>query len=259
MNKEINTLKKTSDSQSIVSILQGEAFKKQISLALPRHMSADRMLRIALTELRRTPALLSCNRESLLGAIVQCSQLGLEPGNNLGHAYLIPYGKECTLIIGYKGLIDLARRSGQIISISAREVRANDKFKIKYGLHEVLEHEPNFEDRGELKGFYAIAQLKDGGHQFEYMPLIEINKIRDTSKSSKSSMSPWGSYYEEMAKKTVIRRLFKYLPVSIEIQQAVALDEQADAGIQNNSIDIQTFEESNDLRVVTEESENNNE
>ena len=253
MNKETTIQKTSSDNRSILSILQSDSFKQQVSLALPRHMTPERMIRIALTELRKTPQLLKCDSTSLLGAIVQCSQLGLEPGNNLGHAYLIPYGRECTLIIGYKGLIDLSRRSGQIVSISAREVRANDKFKIKYGLNEVLEHEPNFDDRGELKGFYAIAQLKDGGHQFEYMPIIEINKIRDTSKSSKSSMSPWGNYYEEMAKKTVIRRLFKYLPVSVEIQQAVALDEQADAGIQNNSFNLDSFEEADALRVVTEE------
>ena len=222
--------------KSVVSVLQGDAFKKQIALALPRHMNADRMTRIALTEIRTTYGLKDCNVESLLGAIVQCSQLGLEPGNSLGHAYLIPYGKECTLIIGYKGLIDLARRSGQIISINAREVRENDVFEIEYGIDEKLRHVPNRGDRGDLIGFYAMARLKDGGHQFEYMTCHEINKIRDSSKSAKSKVSPWNNFYEEMSKKTVVRRLFKYLPVSVEIQQAVTLDEQADAGVQNNNI-----------------------
>lgn len=234
-------------NQSVLSVIQSPQFKSQLAAALPKHMTPDRMARVFLTELRKTPGLVNCDRASLLGAIVQCSQLGLEPGNNLGHAYLLPYGKECTLIIGYKGLIELARRSGQIISINAREVRENDTFELEYGIDEKLRHIPAESERGNLRGFYAIARLKDGGHQFEYMTIPEIDKIKDTSKSSKSKMSPWNDYYEEMAKKTVIRRLFKYLPVSIEIQRAITLDEQADAGAQKNyyddSVDVQVEEE----------------
>lgn len=197
-----NRLQTTNGNGSILSVLQGDAFKKQVALALPKHMTPDRMLRIVLTELRKVPDLMNCTKESLFGAIIQCSQLGLEPGDNLGHAYLLPYGTECNLIIGYKGLIALARRSGQIISISAREVRANDSFHLAYGLEEKLEHIPSYEkDRGELIGFYAIAKLKDGGHQFEYMTRDEINKIKATSKSANRKMSPWNSHYEEMAKK----------------------------------------------------------
>lgn len=237
-----------SKSSSVLSVLQSDSFKNQIALALPKHMTADRMIRIALTELRKTPKLMDCDDKSLFGAIVQCSQLGLEPGNSLGHAYLIPYGRECTLIIGYKGLIELARRSGQIISISAREVHEKDKFVIKYGLNEVLEHEPNFKERGEVIGFYAIAQLKDGGHQFEYMTLEDIEKTRESSKSSKGAMSPWINFYNEMGKKTVVRRLFKYLPVSVDIQRAIGLDEQADAGVQKNHYNYDNT--SIDLEVV---------
>ena len=247
----MNQIQKSKTS-SVLGILQSDAFRQQIAVALPKHMTADRMIRIALTELRKTPKLMECDDKSLFGAIVQCSQLGLEPGNSLGHAYLIPYGRECTLIIGYKGLIELARRSGQIVSISAREVHEKDKFVIKYGLNEVLEHEPNFVDRGKVIGFYAIAQLKDGGHQFEYMTLDDIEKVRESSKSSKGAMSPWVNYYNEMGKKTVVRRLFKYLPVSIDIQRAISLDEQADAGVQNNSYSFEDIEEIQELKVATE-------
>ena len=247
----MNQIQKSKTS-SVLGILQSDAFRQQIAVALPKHMTADRMIRIALTELRKTPKLMECDDKSLFGAIVQCSQLGLEPGNSLGHAYLIPYGRECTLIIGYKGLIELARRSGQIVSISAREVHEKDKFIIKYGLNEVLEHEPNFVDRGKVIGFYAIAQLKDGGHQFEYMTLDDIEKVRESSKSSKGAMSPWVNYYNEMGKKTVVRRLFKYLPVSIDIQRAISLDEQADAGVQNNSYSFEDIEEIQELKVATE-------
>ena len=247
----MNQIQKSKTS-SVLGILQSDAFRQQIAVALPKHMTADRMIRISLTELRKTPKLMECDDKSLFGAIVQCSQLGLEPGNSLGHAYLIPYGRECTLIIGYKGLIELARRSGQIVSISAREVHEKEKFVIKYGLNEVLEHEPNFVDRGKVIGFYAIAQLKDGGHQFEYMTLDDIEKVRESSKSSKGAMSPWVNYYNEMGKKTVVRRLFKYLPVSIDIQRAISLDEQADAGVQNNSYSFDDIEEIQELKVATE-------
>lgn len=246
-------IEKKPDSGSILSILRSEGFKKQISAALPKHLNEDRMVRLALTEIRKNSQLMNCDRNSLLGAILECSQLGLEPGNNLGHAYLLPYGKECNLIIGYKGLIDLARRSGQIISLNARGVREHDDFEIEYGIDEKLRHIPNKGDRGSLIGFYAIARFIDGGHQFEYMTISEIDKIKDTSKSAKSRMSPWNDYYEEMAKKTVIRRLFKYLPISIEkIQRAITLDEEADAGVQN--IDYQKEVNFDDLTIVKEES-----
>lgn len=192
-----------------------ESQKKQIQAALPKHLSAERMSRIALTELRKNPELSVCDPLSFLGAIIQCSQLGLEPGSALGHAYLIPFNdrkagkKQVQLIIGYRGLIDLARRSGQIKSISARPVFENDTFKVQYGLHEDIVHHPAQGERGELTHVYAVAQLKDGGVQFELMSRYEIDQIAKPN-------PVWKSHYEEMAKKTVIRRLFKYLPVSIE-------------------------------------------
>ena len=225
----------TADPQknTIISYLSNESFKSQIKSALPKHMSSDRMIRIAMTEVRKTPKLQECNPISFMGAIIQCSQLGLEPGNNLGHAYLLPYGKECQLIIGYRGMIDLARRSGQIIKLIAQDVYENDFFEYEFGLNEKLRHIPAKENRGKLISFYALAQLKDGGNQFEVMSKQEIDSIMTQSKSSK--FGPWQTHYTEMGKKTVIRRLFKYLPVSIELTQAVTLDEQADRGDQNNS------------------------
>lgn len=252
-----NQVQKITKNTSVSSILQHKDFKKQLMDALPRHMTPERMSRIALTELRRTPKLQQCDSMSFLGAVVQCAQIGLEPGNNMGHAYLLPYGKECTLIIGYKGLIELARRSGQIASINAREVRENDKFEMEYGLDEKLRHVPATGDRGKLIGFYAIAKFREGGAQFEYMTIDEIEKIKKTSKSSSYKDSPWNTFYEEMAKKTLIRRLVKYLPISVEIQTAVSLDEQADSGSQRNStvIDYDDIQNDNDLHVVVEKEE----
>lgn len=229
--------------RTLGAMLASDAAKQQIALALPRHMTADRLARIALTEVRKVPKLAEADPVSLLGAVIQCAQLGLEPGNALGHAYLLPFDKrekingqwktvatEVQLIIGYRGMIDLARRSGQIMSLEARPVYAGDTFQVRYGLDAELIHVPDFEgEPGELKFVYAVAHLKDGGKQFEVMSRRDVEAIRSRSKAKDSG--PWSTDYEAMAKKSVLRRLFKLLPVSIELQRAVGLDEQADAGV----------------------------
>jgi recombination protein RecT len=194
----------------------------EIEKALPSHMNADRMARIALTTIRTTPKLLECNVASLLGAVMQAAQLGLEPGL-IGHCYIIPYGKEAQFIIGYKGMIDLARRSGNIESIYAHCVYEADEFDYELGLHPKLHHKPASGRRGEMKYVYAVAHFKDGGYQFEVMDKEEIEKRRSRSKAAKNG--PWVTDYEEMAKKTVIRHMWKYLPISVEIQQQATQDE----------------------------------
>lgn len=243
----------TSKPKTLVDLLSSAQVKNQIALALPKHMTADRLARIALTEIRKTPKLAQCDQASFLGAVMQCAQLGLEPGGALGHAYLIPFGNQVQFIVGYRGMIDLARRSGQIVSIEAREVYEADKFKVRFGLDPDLQHEPAWEqaDRGKLRAVYAVAKLKDGGVQFEVMSKAEIDKIRAQSKAGASSSSPWTTHYNEMAKKTVIRRLFKYLPVSIELSQAVVLDEQAEAGVKQ-SYDFEIDQETGEVVHNTE-------
>lgn len=237
------------EPKTIFGMLQ--VYKEQIKAALPQHMTPDRMARIVTTEIRKTPKLMECEAKSLFGAVIQCSQLGLEPGGALGHAYLIPFDKnekrgdkwvkvrtDVQLIIGYRGMIDLARRSGQIVSLAARAVYEKDKFSYEYGLIESLTHKPyEGADRGALKYVYAVAKLQGGGTQFEVLNRFEIEAIRNESQGYKSAIkykktdTPWIAHFEEMAKKTAIRRLFKYLPVSIEIQRATALDEYGEAGL----------------------------
>lgn len=224
-----------------------ETYKGEIAKALPKHMTADRMARIALTEFRKTPALMKCDPATLFGAVIQCSQLGLEPGGSMGHAYLIPFENkkrgttDVQFIIGYRGMLDLARRSGQIVSISARDVCANDKFSYRYGLDETIEHVPAEGQRGELTHVYAVAKLKDGGVQLEVLTRAQIEEIRNASQGYKTAVrfnrtdSPWIAHFTEMARKTAIRRLFKYLPVSIEIQRAVTLDEAGEGGISQDN------------------------
>lgn len=220
-----------------------DANKETLKALLPAHMTPDRMMKIALGALRTTPKLMDCTIESLFGAVVVCSQMGLEPNTPQGHIYLIPFenrrkgATEVQIIVGYKGLIDLARRSGQIESLSARVVHERDAFDIDYGTADSITHKPFLAgDRGKITGFYAVAKLKGGGVQFEFMSVAEVNAVRDssqgyqTAKRFNKSNTPWMTNYEEMGKKTVIRRLAKYLPMSIEMANAVVLDGRAEAG-----------------------------
>lgn len=216
----------------------------EIAKMLPKHLNADRLLKVAQIAATTTPALAKCDVASLVGAIGQCAQMGLEPNTVLGHAYLVPFntkrkdaaGNErwvnsVQVIIGYKGLIDLARRSGQIVSIAAHEVCENDKFELVYGLDEKLIHTPSLGDRGATIGFYAVAKLKDGGHCFEFMSRLQVEQIQAAAdKKNKFPSKVWQEHFTEMGRKTVIRRLAKYLPLSIEFQTAAALDGMAESG-----------------------------
>lgn len=213
----------------IVQQVLSDQFKKQLALAVPKHLSVDRMARIAATELRKTPALLNTTPASFLGAVMQSAQLGLEPGSALGQAYLVPYGNQCQLILGYRGMIDLARRSGQVLSLNAYAVREGDDFNFQLGLKPDIHHVPRLEaDRIKkpITYVYAVATLKGGGYQFEVMSRAEVEAVRAKAKSK----NIWNSYFEEMAKKTVIRRLFKYLPVSIEALEITNADAKREAG-----------------------------
>lgn len=244
-----------------------EAYMKKMgprmAEVLPKHMDMDRMSRIALTTIRTNPMLLECTVPSLMGAVMQAVQLGLEPGS-LGHCYLLPFNKnvgtkqnpqwikEVQFIIGYKGMIDLARRSGHIQSIYAHAVYENDEFEYELGLHPKLTHKPSFGDRGKFIGAYAVAHFKDGGYQMEFMPESEIEKRRGRSKSK--DFGPWKSDYEEMAKKTVVRSMFKYLPISIEVQTQAQHDEVVRKDITEEPEFIEA-EETNEETANQEQSE----
>ena len=213
----------------IVQQVLSDQFKKQLALAVPKHLNADRMARIAATEVRKNKALLNTEPTSFLGSVMQAAQLGLEPGSALGQAYLVPYGNQCQLIIGYKGMIDLARRSGQVLSLNAYAVREGDDFSFQLGLKPDIHHVPSLEaDRinKPITYVYAVATLKGGGYQFEVMSRAEVEAVKAKAKSK----NIWTNYFEEMAKKTVIRRLFKYLPVSIEALEITNADAKREAG-----------------------------
>ena len=224
--------------QRISKLLQEN--KKEIAAALPKHISIDRMVMIAQTAATSVPALLDCYTPSLFGAMIKCSQLGLEPNNALGQAYMIPFRNskqnrtDVQLIIGYRGMIDLARRSGHVVSMNAQAVREGDEFNWGFGLEEKLDHKPG-SDRGEITHFYAYAKLTGGGHQFDVLTKQDVDKIM-AGTQSKGKYGPWADHYEQMGRKTMIRRLFNYLPVSIEMAEAAAIDSQGEGGI-NQGLD----------------------
>ncbi|WP_157680134.1 recombinase RecT [Mycobacterium dioxanotrophicus] len=195
----------------------------ELAKALPRHVTPERMARIAVTVVRATPKLAECSPASFLGALLTASQLGLEPGPT-GEAYFVPYKQTCTFIPGYRGLIKLARQSGQVSDIYAEIVYANDKFKVTRGLQRNIEHEEAADrnNRGKPTDVYAVAKFKDGTTTFVTMTVNEVEAIRRRSMAANNG--PWVTDWEAMAKKTAVRQLSKWLPLSAEFNSAVSLD-----------------------------------
>lgn len=223
--------------ETIRSLL--ERSKQQIALALPKHLSADRLLRVAMTSIQKTPELLACDQRSLLGAVIQSAQLGIEPDGLLGHGYLVPFKNSAQLIIGYRGLMMLARRSGELLSLEADVVHAKDVWSFqKTDEGTKFSHIPSEDDDpGDLVRAYAVARLRDNPLPVVVvMPKRDIEKIRKRSPMGNSGA--WITDTEEMWKKTIVRRICKMLPASVELQKAVALDEQAEVGLPQNLGDI---------------------
>lgn len=218
-----------------------EQLKPQIALALPKHLSADKMARIALTELRRNPKLAECDANSVMASIIIASQLGLEPGV-MGDGWLIPYRGECQFVPGYQGLIKLVRNGGMVKSLEAHVVYANEKFEYRAGLETALTHEPLLDgDPGEPRLAYAVAHLNGGGIQVEVMSRFQIERIRNRSTGYQAAKkwkkeTPWETDEAEMWRKTVTRRIVKMLPKSSELSLALALEDAAHRGAQKVEI-----------------------
>lgn len=201
----------------------------ELAKALPSVITPERFTRIVLSALSSTPELNNCSRESFLGAMMTSAQLGLEPNTPLGQAYLIPYNNrkkgvtECQFQLGYKGLIDLAYRSG-VKSIQVHEVYEGDTFECEYGLQPTLKHKPALTDRGKVIAYYAVFETAEGGTGFEIMSRDDILKhAKQYSKSFGSG--PWQTDFDAMAKKTVLKRVLKYAPLRTDFVRAVESDE----------------------------------
>ena len=211
--------------------------KEKLASVCTKLLPPDRLIRVALASWSQNPTLQKATRESFMLSLLRAGQMGLDPSGALGQAYLVPYSDrkkgtvECQLIIGYRGLIELARRSGQISSLDAYPVYAKDRFKYRLGTSPTVEHEPyeGADDPGPLTHSYAVAVFKDGGCQFRVLPRRKIDAIM-RSTQSRGEWGPWKDHYDEMATKTAIRALSKYLPMSIEFRTAVEYDDEAEYG-----------------------------
>ena len=211
--------------QSYIKAMEGE-----IKKALPSVITPERFTRMVLSAISVNQQLASCTPASFLGAMMSAAQLGLEPNTALGQAYILPYsnhGKlEAQFQLGYKGLIDLAYRSGEVEVVQAHIVYENDTFECEYGLEPKLTHVPADKDRGEPIKVYAVFKTKSGGYGFEVMSMEDVrNHASKYSKSYNSSFSPWKSNFEEMAKKTVLKKVLKYAPLKSDFVRGITQDE----------------------------------
>lgn len=202
----------------------------EIAKALPSVITPERFTRITLSALSSDPKLASTTPKSFLAAMMTAAQLGVEPNTPLGQAYLLPYYNkgvlECQFQLGYKGLLDLAYRSGEISVIQAHTVHEKDEFEYELGLEAKLRHKPAMKDRGEPVAFYAVFKTKDGGYGFEVMSVDDVRAhAKKYSKSFASTYSPWSTNFEEMGKKTVLKRVLKYAPLKSDFARQIASDE----------------------------------
>lgn len=206
----------------------------QFQLALPRGIEARQIIRDAMTLVSQTPALLSVDQNTFMGALMTCSQLGLRPGV-LGQAYVLPFRGKAQFVAGYKGLATLAHRSGQIAGITNEIIRARDTWSLERGTEERLSHKPGFgrpDDRAELEpvAYYAIVRTINGGRYLHFMERWEVEDHRDRFALQRDRQTgrikgPWVEHFDAMALKTTLKYALRVAPMTLELQQAVRADE----------------------------------
>ena len=232
------------------------SMKGEINNALPQYLPADKFVRTSLTAINSNPKLLQCSPQSLLAAVMNSAQLGLEFNTPLGEAYLIPYGNQVQFQIGYMGLLKLAHNTGQFKRITAKEVHENDDFDIDYGTGEIKHKPVIVGESGDAIGYYAVYETKDGGRDSFYMSKEDAEAYgRKFSKSFNSG--PWKTNFDAMAKKSCIIQVLKYAPKAIdkpELGQAMAFDNQV---FKSSSKDQETGETTFDIdyEVIDDEPE----
>lgn len=240
--------------QQYIKQMEGEIRK-----ALPSVLTPERFTRITLSALSSNPRLQECTPQSFLGAMMTAAQLGVEPNTPLGQAYLIPFKNhgvmETQFQLGYKGMIDLAYRSGEISTIQAHVVFANDRFSYSFGLNPTLEHIPATADRGEPTHVYAVFRTKDGGFGYDVMSMDDVRQ--HAKKYSKSyGNGPWQTNFEEMAKKTVLKRVLKYAPLKSDFVRQLSTDESIKTEISEDMYSVSnTYLEAEDYTVSPETGE----
>lgn len=239
--KQEAVAKKAEKPKSVKDLI--EIRMPEIQKVLPSVISPQQFLRLTLNAIQSTPHLMECTMPSFYGAVMQCAQLGLKPNVN-GEAYLIPFKNnkkggayECQFIVGYKGLMLLARRSGEVANIDAQTVYENDTFDLAYGFEPTLIHKPYLKgDRGKPIGFYATVILKDGGKSAYYMTVEDAQKYGKRYSKAYNN-SPWVTDFEAMAKKSCLRQVLKYAPMSTDVDGAIRTDEKVLKFEENKELD----------------------
>lgn len=230
-----------------------KSMEGEIKNALPSYLPVEKFIRTALTAINSNPKLASCSQESLLAAIMNSAQLGLEFNTPLGEAYLIPYGNKVNFQLGYQGLLKLAYNTGQFKRITAREVRENEAFDFDYGTGEISHRPCLTGDSGDVIGYYAIYQTKDGGQDVFYFSKADAERYGRTFSQSYNS-GPWKTNFDAMAKKSALIQVLKYAPKAIESQalvQATNFDNANFSGSKKTVDNHYDFEV--DYEVVEEE------
>jgi recombination protein RecT len=227
-------VRRSNGEPEVITLLS--KMKGEIARALPKHITAERMSRVALTALRATPALLECSTASLLGSIMSAAQLGLEVNTPLGFAYLVPYKRVCQLIIGYQGYLDLSRRS-RLVSIQPPTlVREGDDYEVTYGVYQNIVHKPSRDPEREARPWthvYAVAHAipKDAAPPiFVELTRAQVMKRKARSATANSSYSPWRTDEDAMALKTAIRAIWPWVPKTSEMAVAASFDDHAERG-----------------------------
>lgn len=222
-----------------------EKAKPNLAAVLPKHLTPERLIKIATSAASRNPELLDCTKESVLLAVVQAGTLGLEPNTALHQCALVPYKnertgkKEAQLIVEYRGLCQLAYNSGDIEAIYAHEICANDAWDVELGTNKRLYHKPCVTGpRGDAVAFYAVVKFKRGGTDFSFMTKAEVDEIRNGSPGRNGDA--WTKRYNEMGKKTAIRRLTKTTPMSQDksLAKAIDMDDRAESGQAQDYSDV---------------------
>ena len=213
--------------RTIAEYLGSDAQRGAIAQAMPSHLEIDRFMRCLFTALQRTPKLADCSRESVYDSVIKSAQCGLNPDGY--EAHLIPYGTKCTFIPDYKGMVKLALQSGQISKFDAEVVCENDEFDYNMGEIKLFRRADVHPDkmkrmtRGDIYAVYVVCTFKDGTTKAELMSYGDVERIRDRSKAGGSG--PWVTDWAEMAKKTVFKRMSKWLPRSPELVRAIESDD----------------------------------
>lgn len=241
---------KLSKNMSIADMIK--TLEPEIKKALPSVITPERFTRMALSCLNTTPKLAECSQMSFLSALMNAAQLGLEPNTPTGQAYLIPFRNkgrmECQFQVGYKGLLDLVYRNPDIQTVQAQCVYENDTFEYELGLEPRLVHKPALKDRGEMLCVYALWKSQNGGFGFEVMSKEDIDAhAKKFSQGFSSNYSPWKTNYEEMAKKTVIKKCLKYAPIRSDFTRQISNDETIKTEISVDMSEVVNEQENPDI------------